>query len=84
MFMLYGIGELLEIVILLKGKLVFSDKNLFLFFIFYVGNMVGVVLIIEGECGFDMELQCVMCGFYSLYVFDNYIFFSNELLWISK
>lgn len=56
MFMLYGIGELLEIVILLKGKLVFSDKNLFLFFIFYVGNMVGVVLIIEGECGFDMEL----------------------------
>ena len=42
MFMLYGIGELPEIVTLPKGKPVFSDKNLPSFSISYAGNMVGV------------------------------------------
>lgn len=44
MFMLYGIGELPEIVTLPKGKPVFSDKNLPSFSISYAGNMVGVAL----------------------------------------
>ena len=54
MFMLYGIGELPEIVTLPKGKPVFSDKNLPSFSISYAGNMVGVALTTEGECGLDM------------------------------
>ena len=76
MFMLYGIGELPEIVTLPKGKPVFSDKNLPSFSISYAGNMVGVALTTEGECGLDMELQRatrgdvykrqVRCGFASL------------------
>ncbi len=49
MFMLYGIGELPEIVTLPKGKPVFSDKNLPSFSISYAGNMVGVALTTEGE-----------------------------------
>ena len=57
MFMLYGIGELPEIVTLPKGKPVFSDKNLPSFSISYAGNMVGVALTTEGECGLDMELR---------------------------
>ncbi|WP_252149844.1 Nif3-like dinuclear metal center hexameric protein, partial [Escherichia coli] len=36
---------------------VFSDKNLPSFSISYAGNMVGVALTTEGECGLDMELQ---------------------------
>ena len=65
MFMLYGIGELPEIVTLPKGKPVFSDKNLPSFSISYAGNMVGVALTTEGECGLDMELQRATRGFHS-------------------
>ena len=65
MFMLYGIGELPEIVTLPKGKPVFSDKNLPSFSVSYAGNMVGVALTTEGECGLDMELQRATRGFHS-------------------
>ena len=84
MFMLYGIGELPEIVTLPKGKPVFSDKNLPSFSISYAGNMVGVALTTEGECGLDMELQRATRGFHSPHAPDNHTFSSNESLWISK
>ena len=82
--MLYGIGELPEIVTLPKGKPVFSDKNLPSFSISYAGNMVGVALTTEGECGLDMELQRATRGFHSPHAPDNHTFSSNESLWISK
>ena len=78
MFMLYGIGELPEIVTLPKGKPVFSDKNLPSFSISYAGNMVGVALTTEGECGLDMELQRATRGFHSPHAPDNHTFSSNE------
>lgn len=84
MFMLYGIGELPEIVTLPKGKPVFSDKNLPSFSISYAGNMVGVALTTEGECGLDMELQRATRGFHNPHAPDNHTFSSNESLWISK
>lgn len=84
MIMLYGIGELPEIVTLPKGKPVFSDKNLPSFSISYAGNMVGVALTTEGECGLDMELQRATRGFHSPHAPDNHTFSSNESLWISK
>ncbi len=79
-----SIGELPEIVTLPKGKPVFSDKNLPSFSISYAGNMVGVALTIEGECGLDMELQRATRGFHSPHAPDNHTFSSNESLWISK
>lgn len=82
--MLYGIGELPEIVTLPKGKPVFSDKNLPSFSVSYAGNMVGVALTTEGECGLDMELQRATRGFHSPHAPDNHTFSSNESLWISK
>ncbi len=80
----HGIGELPEIVTLPKGKPVFSDKNLPSFSISYAGNMVGVALTTEGECGLDMELQRATRGFHSPHAPDNHTFSSNESLWISK
>lgn len=64
MFMLYGISELPEIIIQAKGKPAFRDKNLPGFSISYAGNMVGVALTTEGECGLDMELQRTSRGFH--------------------
>lgn len=63
MFMLYGISELPEIIIQAKGKPAFRDKNLPGFSISYAGNMVGVALTTEGECGLDMELQRTSAAF---------------------
>lgn len=84
MFMLYGISELPEIVIQNKGKPVFRDSNLPAFSISYAGNMIGVALATEGECGLDMELQRATRSFHSPHAPDNPIFSSNETLWISK
>lgn len=84
MFLLYGISELPEIVTQSKGKPVFHDKNLPSFSIAYAGNMVGVALTTEGECGLDMELQRATRGFHSPHAPDNHAFSSNESLWISK
>ncbi|MGS9174558.1 4'-phosphopantetheinyl transferase family protein, partial [Salmonella enterica subsp. enterica serovar Infantis] len=64
MFMLYGISELPEIIIQAKGKPEFRDKNLPGFYISYAGNMVGVAITTEGECGLDMELQRPSRGFH--------------------
>ncbi len=57
LFMLYGISELPEIINEANGRPVFSDRQLPRFSIAYTGNIVGVALTTEGDCGLDMELQ---------------------------
>ncbi len=66
-----ALADTQEIVTLPKGKPVFSDKNLPSFSISYAGNMVGVALTTEGECGLDMELQRATRGFHSPHAPDN-------------
>lgn len=84
MFMLYGISELPEITVQAKGKPTFRDRNLPDFSIAYAGNMVGVALTTEGECGLDMELQRATRGFHSPHSAGNPVFSSNETLWINN
>ena len=83
MFRLYGTLELPEIVYKAKGKPAFRDKNLPSFSIAYAGNMVGVALTTEGECGLDMELQRATRGFISPHS-EVPTLSSIESLWISK
>ncbi|VEA08160.1 phosphopantetheinyl transferase [Salmonella enterica subsp. salamae] len=84
MFMLYGIGELPEILIQAKGKPAFRDKNLPGFSISYAGNMVGVALTTEGECGLDMELQRTSRGFHRPHSLERHPFSRNENLWVAN
>lgn len=84
MFMLYGIGELPEIIIQAKGKPAFRDKNLPGFSISYAGNMVGVALTTEGECGLDMELQRTSRSFHSPHSLERHPFSRNENLWVAN
>lgn len=84
MFMLYGTSSLPEIVQHAKGKPVFRDKNLPGFSISYAGNIVGVALTTEGNCGLDMELQRAIRGFNYPHSTDTRRFSSNENLWINN
>ncbi|HFZ8994845.1 TPA: 4'-phosphopantetheinyl transferase superfamily protein [Citrobacter freundii] len=83
MFMLYGTRTLPEMVMQAKGKPAFRDKNLPAFSVAYAGNMVGVALTTEGECGLDMELQRTTRSFGS-YPATYPTFSSNEHLWINN
>jgi phosphopantetheinyl transferase len=56
LFMLYGISELPEIISEENGRPVFAIA-ISRFSISYAGNIVGVALTTEGDCGLDMELQ---------------------------
>jgi phosphopantetheinyl transferase len=82
-FMLYGIGELPEIISEPNGRPVFRDPHLPRFSISYAGNIVGVALTTEGDCGLDMELQHASRGVHPLHAADRYVFNSNENLWIN-
>lgn len=84
MFMLYGIGTLPEIVTLPDGRPRFKDDLLPRFSLAYTGNMVGVALTTEGECGLDMELQRASHGFQLPRVTEKETFSSNETLWINN
>ncbi|EHG7581249.1 MULTISPECIES: 4'-phosphopantetheinyl transferase family protein [Citrobacter] len=84
MFMLYGTLELPEIIIKAKGKPAFREQNLPSFSIAYAGNVVGVALATEGECGLDMELQRATRSFVPPHCSPPPVFSSNERLWISK
>lgn len=84
LFMLYGISELPEITLRPDGKPVFRDSSQPRFSIAYAGNIVGVALSTEGECGLDMELQRATRGFHSPSAIDAYSFSSNENLWIKN
>lgn len=57
LFMLYGITRLPEIKLSTSGRPHFVDPTLPDFSIAYAGNMVGVLLAPEGQCGLDMSLQ---------------------------
>lgn len=83
LFMLYGIGELPEIISEPNGRPVFRDPHLPRFSISYAGNIVGVALTTEGDCGLDMELQHASRGVHPLHAADRYVFNSNENLWIN-
>lgn len=84
MFMLYGISELPEIIILPGGRPVFLDTTLPRFSIAYAGNIVGVALTTEGDCGLALALPRVMPGLTAAQVSDSHIFSNNEILWINN
>ncbi|EHM50172.1 MAG: hypothetical protein LBU96_10560 [Yokenella regensburgei] len=84
MFMLYGISELPEIRSQANGKPAFSDPELPRFSMAYTGNIVGVALTTEGDCGLDMELQHSLGSVHSLHPPEHYRFSSNENLWINN
>ncbi|MDU6453497.1 MAG: phosphopantetheinyl transferase [Enterobacter hormaechei] len=69
LFMLYGTSELPDIL----------TPH---FSIAYTGNIVGVALTTEGDCGLDMELQRVTRSFHGANALDEYPLSSNEKLWI--
>ncbi|MDR8340285.1 phosphopantetheinyl transferase, partial [Acinetobacter baumannii] len=77
--MLYGISELPEIINEANGRPVFSDRQLPRFSIAYTGNIVGVALTTEGDCGLDMELQRTVRSHDA----DRHNFSNNENLWIN-
>lgn len=54
LFMLYGTSELPDILTQPEGRPVFADPALPHFSIAYTGNIVGVALTTEGDCGLDM------------------------------
>jgi len=83
LFMLYGTLELPDIIILPEGRPVFADPELPRFSIAYTGNLVGVALTTEGDCGLDMELQRAIRGFHNgPHAHDAYPLSSNEQLWV--
>ncbi|MGR5943270.1 4'-phosphopantetheinyl transferase family protein [Enterobacter sp. C4G1] len=82
MFMLYGTSELPDIITQPEGRPVFADPELPRFSISYTGNIIGVALTTEGDCGLDMELQRATNGFLGVNTLDEYPLSSNEKLWI--
>jgi len=84
MFMLYGLGELPDIMTEASGRPKFADPDLPHFSLAYAGNMVGVAIITEGECGLDMELQRATRSFHSPHAQQGKHFSSNEQLWINN
>lgn len=78
LFMLYGTGELPEIVTQPEGRPVFADPELPRFSIAYTGNIIGVALTTEGDCGLDMELQRATRSFHGANAHEDY----NEKLWV--
>lgn len=84
LFMLYGISELPEIIDDENEKPAFHDEHLPRFSISYAGNIVGVALATEGDCGLDMELQHTSHGLHSPHDADCNVFNSNEHLWINN
>ncbi|WP_253380769.1 4'-phosphopantetheinyl transferase family protein [unidentified bacterial endosymbiont] len=82
LFMLYGTRELPEIIIQPEGRPVFADPELPRFSIAYTGNIIGVALTTEGDCGLDMELQRATRGFNGVNPHNAYPLSSNEKLWV--
>ena len=80
--MLYGTSELPDILTQPEGRPVFADPELPRFSIAYTGNIIGVALTTEGDCGLDMELQRATRGFHGASPHDDYPLSSNEKLWV--
>ncbi len=79
--MLYGTSELPDILTQPEGRPVLRTRHS-PFSIAYTGNIVGVALTTEGDCGSDMELQRVTRSFHGANALDEYPLSSNEKLWI--
>jgi len=84
MFMLYGVSELPDITIESSGRPKFSDPQLPHFSLASAGNMVGVAVTTEGECGLNMELQRATRSFHSPHAQQGWHVTSNEQLWINN
>lgn len=82
--MLYGVSELPDIVSEPDGSSRFADPDLPRFSTAWAGNMAGVAITTEGECGLDMELQRATRSFHSPYAQKPWQFSSNEQLWINN
>jgi len=82
--MLYGISELPEIIDEENGKPAFRDEHLPRFSISYAGNIIGVALTTEGDCGLDMELPHASRALHASHDTECYVFNSNERIWISN
>ena len=82
MFMLYGTSELPDIITQPEGRPVFADPELPRFSIAYTGNIIGVALTTEGDCGLDMELQRATRSFHGGNAHEDYPLSSNEKLWV--
>lgn len=83
LFMLYGASELPEIEVEPSGRPKFVDSSLPHFSLAYAGNMIGVAITTEGECGLDMELQRATRSFHSPHG-HKHTFTNNEQLWINN
>ncbi len=82
MFMLYGTRELPDMITQPEGRPVFANPELPRFSIAYAGNIIGIALTTEGDCGLDLELQRATRGFHVLNPHEDYPLSSNEKLWI--
>ena len=81
--MLYGISELPEIIDEENGKPAFRDENLPRFSISYAGNIVGVALSTEGDCGLIWNYRTPP-AVYMPRPTPTAVFNSNERVWISN
>jgi hypothetical protein len=79
--MLYGTSELPDIITQPEGRPVFATRNSS-FFHSYTGNIIGVALTTEGDCGLDMELQRATRSFHGGNAHEDYPLSSNEKLWV--
>lgn len=84
MLMLYGIHELPEISVSVKGRPSFSDPSLADFSIACAGNFVGIAIATEGRCGLDMELQHATRRFHHIPSYQNHHFQNHETIWINN
>ncbi|KNC11331.1 hypothetical protein AC791_05205 [Klebsiella sp. RIT-PI-d] len=84
LFMLYGIGELPDMAVLPGGRPAFVDPTLPQFSIAYAGNIAGVALTTEGDCGLALALQRTLPGTHPAHLPERYHFTSNEALWINN
>lgn len=84
LFMLYSIDELPAIVKNPQGKPLFSDPGLPRFSIAYSGNIVGVALTQDGDCGLDMALLPSGHSLVPSTTQTSHVFSSNEMLWINN
>lgn len=81
LFMLYGIKHLPDIKLSASGRPHFVDPTLPDFSVAYAGNMVGVLLAPEGQCGLDMSLQ----HRFATPVSDQiYSASGNEIIWANN
>lgn len=84
MYMLYGYPSLPAITTSPTGRPEFTDPSLPGFSISYVGNMVGIALCTDGECGLSMALPHNPLALSRLAAEKVPQFTRNEITWINN